>query len=264
MEPLGLKQRCMRALEHPATAALSIDSPETTVLRWQIIREKRFLRRIYDEWYGAIAASIPCGDKPALEIGSGAGFMSTYVENLVTSDIQELPGVARVIDACESLPFENASLRAITMVNTLHHLPDVEAFIGEAVRCLQSGGVISMIEPWNTAWSRFVYTRLHHEPFDADVVSWRFESTGPLSSANVALPWIMLARDRDRFENQFPELQVAEPRLIMPIRYLLSGGVSMRLLVPNWSFSLLRTIEGACRPIMSSLAMFAHLVLTRR
>ena len=36
------------------------------------------------------------------------------------------------------------------MVNTLHHLPDVKVFLAEASRCLQPGGTISMIEPWNT------------------------------------------------------------------------------------------------------------------
>jgi SAM-dependent methyltransferase len=254
----------MRALEYPETASVPIDSPETTILRWQIIRKKVFLRRVYDEWYGAIAAAIPAGANAALELGSGAGFMSDYVQNLITSDILELPGVDRVIDACASLPFEDASLRGIAMVNTLHHLPDVEAFIAEAARCLQSGGAVSMIEPWNTSWSRFVYTRLHHEPFEPSAPSWQFERGGPLSGANGALPWILLVRDRDRFEHRFPELRIVEPRLTMPIRYLLSGGVSMRSLVPTWSFAPLRAMEETCRPFMPALAMFAHIVLIRR
>lgn len=121
-----------------------------------------------------------------------------------------------------------------------------------------------MIEPWNTSWSRFVYTKLHHEPFDPGATSWRFERGGPLSSANVALPWILLVRDRERFERAFPELRVVEPHLTMPIRYLLSGGVSMRPLVPSWSFVPLRVAEEMCRPFMSSMAMFAHIVLVRR
>jgi SAM-dependent methyltransferase len=260
----GLKERCTRALQYPGTASMSIDSPETTVLRWNIIREKPFLRRIYEEWYGEIASSIPAGDKPALELGSGAGFMSSYLPNLITSDILELPGVDRVIDACASLPFQDASLRGIAMVNTLHHLPDVEAFFHEAVRCLEPGGAISMLEPWNTSWSRIVYTRLHHEPFETDAPSWRFEPAGPLSSANGALPWILIVRDRDRFEHLFPELRIVEPRLTMPVRYLLSGGVSMRALVPSWSNTPLRAIEEASRPLMASLAMFAYIELIRR
>lgn len=254
----------MRALQYPGTASMSIDSPETTVLRWGIIREKMFLRRIYDEWYHEIGSSIPAGDKPALELGSGAGFMSSYVENLITSDILQLPEVDRVIDASASLPFEASSLRGIAMVNTLHHLPDVEKFFGEAVRCLEPDGAISMLEPWNTRWSRLVYTKLHHEPFDPDAASWRIERGGPLSGANGALPWILIVRDRDRFERLFPELRIVEPRLTMPIRYLLSGGVSMRALAPSWSNAPLHAIEEAFPSLMASSAMFAYIVLIRR
>ena len=100
----AIKERCLKLLQYPDIASLSIDSPETTISRWEIIREKPPLRQIYDEWYAAIASLIPPGDKPVLELGSGAGFMASYVDNLITSDILELPGVDRLIDACAALP----------------------------------------------------------------------------------------------------------------------------------------------------------------
>jgi hypothetical protein len=49
----------------------------------------------------------------------------------------------------------------------------------------------------------------------------------------------------------------------MPFRYLLSGGVSWRSLVPNWSFSLWRTIENLLQPWMRHLAMFALIALIK-
>jgi SAM-dependent methyltransferase len=264
MTILDIKQRCLRALEYRETSPLSLDSPETTVKRWQIIREKPALRQIYHEWYSAIAASIPPGQKPVLELGSGAGFMSDYIDNLLTSDILELPQVDRIIDACGGLPFADGSLRGIAMVNTLHHLPDVNAFFHEAARCLEPGGAISMVEPWNTPWSRFVYGKFHHEPFDPGVGSWSFESSGPLSSANGALPWILFQRDRQRFDEAFQELEIRQLRPMMPIRYLLSGGVSMRPLVPSSAFGMLGALERRSRRLMNSIAMFAHITLTRR
>jgi hypothetical protein len=48
-------------LEHPLTRGLPIDSPETTVLRRRVIDSKPFLRRIYAEWYAAIARHLPVG-----------------------------------------------------------------------------------------------------------------------------------------------------------------------------------------------------------
>ncbi|MBV9687592.1 MAG: methyltransferase domain-containing protein [Alphaproteobacteria bacterium] len=254
----------MKLLEYAGTGSSSLDSPEVTMGRWRIIREKPSLRRIYDEWYRDVARSIPRGDKPALEIGSGAGFMCQYIENLITSDILELPTIDRHVDACARFPFDDASLRGIAMVNTLHHLPDVSAFFGEGVRCLQPGGVISMIEPWNTRWSRLVYGKLHHEVFDPRATSWSFPTGGPLSRANAALPWIVFVRDQERFRQEFPDLRISLIRPIMPFRYLLSGGVSMRALVPSWSFGLLGILEDLSEPGMPSLAMFAHIVLTRR
>lgn len=258
----GLAARVAGVLAYPGAG--EIDSPETTIQRRKLIRNKTFLRRIYEEWYRAIAAAIPSGSKPALELGSGAGFMAEYVDYLITSDILDLPGISRVIDASSELPFEDQSLRAIAMVNTLHHLPDVESFFGEASRVLEVGGTISMIEPWNTPWSRFVYRRLHHEPFEPDAEAWRFETTGPLSGANGALPWLVFVRDRQQFELRFEVLELQTVKPIMPIRYLLSGGVSMRALVPSWSFSALRGFELSLGPIGRSMAMFAHIVINRR
>jgi SAM-dependent methyltransferase len=260
----AIKRWGLARLAYPAVESSSLDSPETTIMRWQIIRGKSSLRQIYAEWYRGVATSIPAGDKPALELGSGAGFMSDYVENLITSDILELPGVDRTIDASARLPFDDGSLRGIAMVNTLHHLPDVTVFFRESVRCLEPGGTISMIEPWNTHWSKFVYTKLHHELFDPYVTSWSFPPGGPLSNANGALPWILFVRDRERFRREFPELSIDVIEPMMPFRYLLSGGVSMRALLPSWCFGLVGRLERAGRPLMPSLAMFARITLSRQ
>ena len=50
-----------RALEHPATRGMDPDHPLTTTRRRQLIAEKRFLRRINEEWYGRLAALVPEG-----------------------------------------------------------------------------------------------------------------------------------------------------------------------------------------------------------
>ena len=54
-----IKEHCLKLLEYPAIASGSLDSPETTIMRWQIIREKRPLRQIYDEWYRPSRARFP-------------------------------------------------------------------------------------------------------------------------------------------------------------------------------------------------------------
>jgi hypothetical protein len=249
-------------LAHPLTAGLDLDDPATTALRRRIVREKPFLRRIYQEWYELLAAALPEGPEPALELGSGAGFLREHVPHLITSEVFPCPDVDRVIDA-QALPFGSGELRGIAMTNVLHHLPDVARFFAEAARCVRINGVLAMVEPWMTSWSRFVYRRLHHEPFDAEASQWRFARGGPLSGANGALPWIIFERDRRQFERLFPEWRIEAVMPIMPLCYLLSGGVSMRSLVPGWTYASCRRLEGLLSPWAPRLAMFAFIRVRR-
>jgi hypothetical protein len=121
-----------------------------------------------------------------------------------------------------------------------------------------------MIEPWVSPWSRFVYTRLHHEPFHPDAEEWAFPSDGPLSGANGALPWIVFARDCRKFETDFPNLRVDTVRPFMPFRYLVSGGVGMRASMPGFSHPLWKGFERMLEPHMSKLAMFALISIRKR
>ena len=249
-------------LAHPLTRGLDIDSPETTRLRKRIIESKPFLRRIYQEWYAGLAARVPAGAGGVLELGSGAGFLKDYIPNLITSDIFPVPGVEQVVDA-HDLPFSESSLRGVVMANVLHHIPNPTRFLQEAARCVRPGGVVAMLEPWVSTWSRVVYSNLHHEPFEPAALAWTFPQSGPLSGANGALPWIIFHRDRVRFEQEFPEWRIQEVTPIMPFRYLVSGGVSLRSFMPAFTFGMWRTAERLLGHWMSTWAMFAHVVLTR-
>ena len=250
-------------LAHPRTRHLDVDDPRTTELRRDIIREKPFLKRIYDDWYRLISAALPDDRGPVLELGSGAGFLREFApRELITSERFYCASVDAILDA-QALPFADGSLRAIVLTDVLHHLPRVRAFFREADRTLRPGGTIVMIEPWVTTWSRVVYTRLHHEPFRPETREWEFSETGPLSSANGALPWIVFVRDRARFEHEFPGLRIETITPFMPFRYLVSGGVSLRTLMPAWTYAGWSRLETSLTPLMHRWAMFAFIVLRR-
>src|SRR5260370_7081367 len=106
-------------LAHPLTRGLDIDDPRTTELRRSIIQEKSFLRKIYQDWYAAIVADLPPCDGPVLELGSGGGFLRDYIQDLITSEGFNSPGVSIVADA-HSLPFTHPPLPPIGMTNVLH------------------------------------------------------------------------------------------------------------------------------------------------
>ncbi len=249
-------------LSHPLTRGLSIDDPRTTALRRQIVKEKPFLKKIYCEWYRSIAAALPAGPGRVLELGSGPGFLDQFIDGLITSEIFPCPGINVVLDG-HCLPFADASLRAIAMVDVLHHLPRPRDFLCEAARCVRQDGAIVMIEPWASRWSEWVYRRFHNEPFEPRSAQWEFPASGPLSGANMAMPWMIFQRDRDLFEKEFPQWRVADIRPMMPFRYVLSGGVTRRSLMPGFMFGFWKGIETLLHPWRNSLAMFAQIRLTR-
>jgi SAM-dependent methyltransferase len=251
-------------LADPLTRGRDLDDPSTTLLRRHIIGGKRPLQDIYREWYGWLAAQLPPGPGRVLELGSGAGFIREVIPDVIASDVMPVPGLDLVMDA-RQLPFAPGALRAIVMTNVLHHVPDVKAFLRGAQHVVREGGVIAMVEPWVTRWSSLVYRRLHHEPFAIAARDWVIEGAGPLSAANSALPWILFDRDRDRFERMFPKWRIASISMAVatPFRYVLSGGVSLRLLAPKWSFGAFKRLERCVGRWPGWFGMFAGIVLVR-
>ncbi len=246
-------------LAHPLTKGMSVDDPRTTLLRREIIRSKPFLVAIYREWYKLLLSALP-DEGPILEVGSGAGFFGEMSPRIITSEVFELPGIDVLLDGTR-LPFGEAELYGIAMTDVLHHIPDVRVFFAEATRCVRPGGRMVMVEPWLTPWSKWVYKNLHSEPFEPEA-DWLIPETGPLSGANGALPWILFARDRNQFETDFPQWSIESVEPIMPFAYLLSGGVSLRSLMPGWSYDVLRKLESWLVP--DRWAMFALIELERK
>jgi len=249
-------------LSHPLTRGRNLDDPRTTELRREIIRSKPFLRKLYEDWYRLILEDLVPLQRPVLELGSGGGFLNEKIGGLITSEVFFCRHVNLVADAMQ-LPLRRESLGAIVMIDVLHHIPDVRKFLREAGSVVRPGGLMIMIEPWVSRWSRLIYTKLHHEPFLPASEEWAFPTSGPLSGANGALPWIVFERDLDRFASEFPEWRLERLRPMMPFRYLISGGVSMRSLTPGFSYPAWSRIERWLEPWMRSWAMFALIVLRR-
>ncbi|MGE3274343.1 MAG: class I SAM-dependent methyltransferase [Vicinamibacterales bacterium] len=253
----------MSLLTHPLARGFAPDDPGLVPVHGAIVRSKPFLRRVYDEWYDRIQAALPSGPGRVLEVGAGGGFLDERVPGLIASEIVPVRPARLALDAT-ALPLAGGSLKAIVMTNVLHHVGRPRAFFADAARVVRPGGVIIMVEPWVSAWSRVVYRWLHHEPFEPDATAWELPGTGRLSAANGALPWLVFGRDRAQFEREFPAWRIEAVDPCMPFAYLLSGGVTRARFVPGWSFGLCRRIEEALGPLMPHLAMFAVIRLRRR
>lgn len=228
------------------------------------LASKPALRAFYQQTYEKFAACLqrtPNSGK-ILEIGSGAGFLKAVIPDVITSDILPYPGVDAVVDAT-ALPFPNSSLRLICLLNTFHHIADVEKFLSEAVRCLVPGGKVFMVDHHRGWLSDLLYRYGHSEPFDPSAPQWRFETSGPLSGANAALSWIVFRRDLSRFERRFPNLQLVTYRAHSPLLYWLSGGLKNWTLVPGAAVSVVGIVDEWLGRHFPSLCSFADIELQK-
>jgi len=253
----------LRWLKLPATKNITdLDAPATTQLHSQIIRQKTFLRNTYIGFYRHFIKQIPqTQDKLLVELGSGGGFIKQHIPNVITSDVIALTTVDKVFSAME-MPFKDDSIDAFFMIDVLHHITDPTEFFKEALRCLKPGGKVVMVEPANTLWARFIYKNFHHELFDTSA-NWQLKETGPLSHGNGALPWIIFTRDRLRYEKQFPSLKIISIRKHSPIRYLASGGFTLRQLLPSFLWPVIVAIEFLLYPLNNLLGMFQTIILQK-
>jgi len=231
----------------------------------RMVQKKPFLKAVYRDFYGEfrkwLAGSGRAEGGAVVELGSGHGFIKEMIPDAVTSDILPLEGMDRCFSALD-MPFPVGSIRAFLLLNTFHHLPDARGFLREAFRCLKPGGRIIMIEPANTPWNRFIHRNFHHEPFDPRA-GWTVSGNGPLTSANDALAWIVFTRDRARFEKEFPLLKIKSLRRHSPFRFLISGGVTLRPLLPAFAHRPLTWCETLLSPLAPLLAMYQTVVLEK-
>ncbi|OFZ02146.1 MAG: hypothetical protein A2070_15180 [Bdellovibrionales bacterium GWC1_52_8] len=242
-----------------------LDDPSRVAEIREKIRKKEFLRALYLETYSKYSACLkrcPASGQ-ILELGSGGGFSKEVIPQLITSDIIPYEGVDRIVDATQ-IPFPDRSLRAIFLFNVFHHIPDVRAFFREAMRCLVPGGRILIIDPYFGWISSPIYNYLHHEPSSKSVEKWEFESSGPLSDANIALAWIVFQRDRAIFESEFAKLNLVSYKPHSPLRYWISGGLKNWSLASGSQFETWSKIDNALISLSEKFASFVDIELVKQ
>ena len=260
----AVASRLREWLVHPLARDLDLDSPEATAVHSRLIRDKPFLRRLYLHYYSHYDAAIARAPRGGviLEIGSGGGFYREIRRGIVSLDLR--PGAdVDVVGSALALPFRSESTSAILLLNVLHHLPDPTAFFRECERVLKPGGRVCLLEPYVSPLSRRVIKPLHHEPWD-EAGEWWLPESGPMTGANVALPWIIFERDRRRYDDEFPNMPVDRVDLHTIGMYLLSGGVSMRSFLPGSLFAPVFAVERLLAPAARTLAHMMTVELVRR
>ena len=187
------------------TNAVSVDPLHNYAKVWE---RKPVLRAVYGDLYDRLAPE--CQPGTTIEIGGGIGNLKQRLSNVIATDVQYAPWLHCVADA-QKLPFATGTAANIVMIDVLHHLEFPALFFREAARVLRPGGRLLMMEPAITCGSTLFYRLFHHEPVRTSAEALTEGTPNPHRDpydANVAIPTILVTRERSRFHDRFPELRI--------------------------------------------------------
>ncbi len=199
------------------------------------------LRAVYGDMFARMQQWMLEGQ--TLEVGGGSGLSHDFLPGVLSTDVLPSPWIDVAAD-CHALPFSDGAFVNLVMLDVLHHLASVPAFLAEAARVLAPGGRLIMVEPAMTAFSLPLYRLLHEEPVDmaADPLVQDAGRTGPFD-ANQAVPTLLFGRHRRRLEQEFPQFQVTALEHFALWAYPLSGGYRGWSLLPAGMVAPLLSFE---------------------
>ena len=104
------------------------------------------------DWTAFIELCRPQPDDRALDVAAGPALLSAQLVPLVARAVALEPsrpllehapeGVEPVLGEAEQMPFQDSSFDLVTIVNSLHHVADMQAALAEMVRVVTPGGRI--------------------------------------------------------------------------------------------------------------------------
>ena len=249
---------------------LRVLSAQRGVMSNEILRQhqavwekKPILRLLYTEWYREIVLWLQPGR--TLEVGGGTGNLKEFAQSVVCTDIVKLPWLDAVVDA-QQLPFVSGSLANIVLFDTLHHLENVRYFFEEALRVLQPGGRIIVMDPYISVCSWPVYRFLHPEPVDFDQDPLALSPMQPGRKpfdANQAISTILFERSSRRFHELYPNLKKLRHHRLAFFAYPLSGGFDHSSLLPVFLVRPVLVLERVLRFLNRFLAFRILVVLEK-
>jgi len=229
--------------------------------RDRLWREKPALRRVYQHLYARMRAA--CVPGATLEIGGGSGIFKEFAPDTITTDIIAAPWLDLVADA-QCLPFADGRFANIVMFDVLHHIEYPRHFFTEALRVLQPGGRLIMVEPAITPVSWPFYHFLHQE--DVDLGADPLREGQPSSArdpfhANQAIPSLLVGSHSGRLAALFPNFSLRRREWMSLIAYPLSGGFKSWSAIPSWLVPAVLWIEDLLSPLLGRLWAFRLLIV---
>ncbi len=267
---MGVLNTISCVLLDPRVKNIDVDNQERMAVHRRILSEKQMMRGVYCDFYRIcldIERSCFCQGGRRIEVGSGAGFFGEFDYGVILTDITPAWHLDMVLNA-EQMPFADKSIRAVFGINCFHHFSNPDNFLSELMRVLMPAGGCVLIEPYYGILAAPFYRNLHRlEYFDKKQRLWtaHADSKGAMSNANQALSYIVFKRDRDKFLKSYPKLEIVRIQTISNyLRYLASGGVNFRQLLPDFMIPALKILEAVLRPLEAVLALHQVIIIRKR
>lgn len=257
----------MRSIREKSLLQVNVDGDERIKAHNDILLKKPKLQRVFDENFQrmeSLAAHYFDADGLKIELGSGAVSMKKNNSDIQTSDIVPSSYNDLTLDA-QNMELENNSVAMFFAQNVFHHFNDPEKFFNELTRVVKPGGGVIMLEPYHGPLARLIYTNfIPGETFDKTQPSWTSDHDGPMFGANQALSYIVFNRDKEKFETLYPDFEISFTCIQNNyLRYILSGGLNFRKLVPDAFDPILRFFEFLLKPLNSLFGIHYIIVLKR-
>lgn len=259
--------RLLDLLQEPDVRHCPVDGPERMAAHRRVLARKPMIRGVFEDLhrlFDTLDRRFLHGSGQTIELGAGVYPVRDTFPGVVATDVVDAPHLDRTLDA-GAMDLPDASVRAFYLQNVFHHFPDPERFFAELQRTLVPGGGAILVEPHNGPLASLLYPRLFaSEGYDKSAPGWETATGGPMSGANQALSHLVFDRDIARFQERFPGLEVAHRDVADNyLRYLLSGGLNFRALLPAFLEPAVTALERLLRPLRGLAGLHRIIVLRR-
>lgn len=255
-------------LREPLLRGLDVEGGDRVARHAEILERKPLTRNVFEEFYRTCLAleaeHVDLTSGLRVELGAGVSFFKKLSPDLLVTDVAPARHIDRILDA-QKMDLPDHSVRVMFGINCFHHFPNPRAFFEELRRVLIPGGACVLIEPAPTPLSSFIHRRLFStEIYDPAAPQWSAPDRGVMRGANQALSTMVFRRDRAVYQREFADLPVVDDRPVLNgIRYLLSGGLNFKSLVPPFSARAIRFLEKA-GSFVSPLWALHHAIVIKR
>ena len=264
---MSILKRIIKLLADPRLDGVDVDSDELVKVHRKIMLEKPLMNKVFREFYDQcinLDKEYFKGVGDRIELGAGVSFFKEVYPEIISTDIKKAENLDRVLDALD-MDLEGDSVRAFYGLNCFHHFPEPRKFFKELDRTLVEGGGCVLIEPYYGPIASKMYKDLFDtEIFDKGQKEWESNS-GFMLGANQALSYMVFTRDKKQFEKEFPNLEIVETKIMNNyLKYLISGGLNFRVLLPNFMNPVISLFEFLLRPFNKVLGLHYAVVIRKK